>query len=193
MTSRPPTAVTTDLRLTPAASNSPRIASETRPGSMTSPSTIASAATSVVATLVSSASLPPWSITTSLMIPDPISSPTEVFLPPNNPKRAICTFLRRDKKGRGQTTIGPAPYPVKPRIDLRPKQQLSPLLLLTPLLVELNPPALLNHRDAKELVRAVNVQRPVDQQDTLALVAVERDVTGDVDDREVVAARTGRI
>ncbi len=56
---------------------------------MTSPSTMASAATSVVATLTSSGSLPEWSITDSLMMPDPISRPTEVFLPPRSPKRAI--------------------------------------------------------------------------------------------------------
>src|SRR6266550_3496914 len=251
ITSRPPTAVTPDFRFTPAASNRPRIASETRPGSMTSPSTMASAATSVVATLVSSASLPPWSMTTSLMIPEPISRPTEVFLPPNNPKRAMCTFWRRDKKGRGQTTIGPAPYPVKPRIDLRLKQQLFWLLLLRPLLVELNPPTLPHHRDgaralqsrqdtaarvvkrclttqalnrqvgvlghhaapkmrirvaatgrlqvtlddgdAVELVRALDAQSTVHQQDTLALVAIECGVTGNVDDREVRTAVRGRI
>src|SRR5437879_11345585 len=51
----------------------------------------------------------------------------------------------------------------------------------------------LHDRDAKELVRALNRQRPVHQQDTLTLVAVERGVTRNVDDREVAAARTGRI
>src|SRR5437868_10704666 len=109
MTSRPPTAVTTDSRLTPAASNKPRIASETRPGSTTSPSTIALAATSVVATLLNSGSLPPWSMTTSLMMPEPISRPTEVFLPPRKPKRAICTFWSRDKKGRRANYHRPRP------------------------------------------------------------------------------------
>src|SRR5213596_1594233 len=89
ITSRPPTAVTTDFCLTPAVENSPRIASATIPGSMTSPSTMASAATSVVATFASSGSLPEWSMTTSLMMPEPISRPTEVFLPPRNPNRAI--------------------------------------------------------------------------------------------------------
>src|SRR6266480_4275894 len=89
ITSRPPTAVTTDRCLTPAVEKRPRMASDTSPGSMTSPSTMASAATSVVATLTSSGSLPEWSITASLMMPEPISRPTEVFLPPSNPKRAI--------------------------------------------------------------------------------------------------------
>src|SRR2546422_2659143 len=54
---------------------------------MTSPSTMASAATSVVATLTSSGSLPEWSMTATLRMPDPISRPTEVFLPPNNPNK----------------------------------------------------------------------------------------------------------
>src|SRR3989440_4528645 len=89
ITSRPPTAVTTERCFTPAVEKRPRIASATIPGSMTSPSTMASAATSVVATLTSSASLPEWSITATLMIPEPMSNPTEVFLPPKNPKRAI--------------------------------------------------------------------------------------------------------
>src|SRR5881396_664025 len=89
MTSRPPTAVTTDRCFTPAAENSPRIASATMPGSMTSPSTMASAATSVVATLTSSGSLPPWSMTTSLMMPEAISRPTDVFLPPRKPNGGI--------------------------------------------------------------------------------------------------------
>src|SRR5213079_2352952 len=89
ITSRPPTAVTTDRCFTPAVENRPRMASATIPGSMTSPSTMASVATSVVATFTSSASLPEWSMTTSLMMPEPMSKPTEVFLPPRNPKRAI--------------------------------------------------------------------------------------------------------
>src|SRR5437588_3752126 len=58
ITSRPPTAVTTVRCLTPAVEKSPRIASDTSPGAITSPSTMASAATSVVATLMSSGSLP---------------------------------------------------------------------------------------------------------------------------------------
>src|SRR5438128_3297673 len=102
ITSRPPTAVTTDRCLTPAAEHSPRIASHTSPGSMTSPSTMASAATSVVATLTSSGSLPEWSITASLMIPEPISRPTEVFLPPNNPKRAIGAYGLKKRWGKGK-------------------------------------------------------------------------------------------
>src|SRR6266487_1707753 len=44
----------------------------------------------MVATLASSGSLPEWSTTTSLMMPEPISRPTEVFLPPRNPNRAIA-------------------------------------------------------------------------------------------------------
>src|SRR6266446_6398354 len=102
ITSRPPTAVTTDRCLTPAAENSPRMASDTRPGSMTSPSTMASAATSVVATLTSSGSLPEWSITASLMMPDPISRPTEVFLPPRSPKRAIHAYGLKTRWDEGK-------------------------------------------------------------------------------------------
>src|SRR5213596_236637 len=133
ITSRPPTAVTTDRCLTPAVENSPRIASDTSPGSMTSPSTMASAATSVVATLASSGSLPEWSITASLMMPEPISRPTEVFLPPSNPKRAIGAYGLKKKRGRGQTTVSPAPYPVKPRTYLRPNQQVLWLPRVRPL------------------------------------------------------------
>src|SRR2546426_843044 len=92
MTSRPPTAVTTRFCFTPAVENSPRIASATIPGSMTSPSTMASAATSVVATFTSSGSLPEWSTDTSLMIPEPMSKPTEVFLPPNKPNKAMVSY-----------------------------------------------------------------------------------------------------
>src|SRR6266511_1568218 len=102
ITSRPPTAVTTDRCLTPAVEKSPRIASDTSPGSMTSPSTMASAATSVVATLTSSCSLPEWSITASLMMPEPISRPTEVFLPPSNPKRAIDAYGLKTRWGEGK-------------------------------------------------------------------------------------------
>src|SRR6266853_2304678 len=102
ITSRPPTAVTTDRCLTPAAENSPRMASDTRPGSMTSPSTMASAATSVVATLTSSGSLPEWSITASLMMPDPISRTTEVFLPPRSPKRAIHAYGLKTRWDEGK-------------------------------------------------------------------------------------------
>src|SRR2546428_2157821 len=133
ITSRPPTAVTTDRCLTPAAENSPRMASDTRPGSMTSPSTMPSAATSGVATLTSSGSLPEWPITASLMMPDPISMPTEGFLPPSNPKRAIGAYGLKKKMGRGQTTVSPAPYPVKPRTYLRPNQQVLWLPRVRPL------------------------------------------------------------
>jgi hypothetical protein len=43
----------------------------------------------VVATLISSGSLPEWSITATLMMPEPMSKPTEVFLPPRSPKSAM--------------------------------------------------------------------------------------------------------
>src|ERR1041385_3348204 len=89
ITAPPPIAVTTERCCTPAVDKDPPIASATMPGSMTSPSTMASAATSVVATLTSSGSFPAWSMTASLMMPEPISRPTEVFLPPRSPKRAI--------------------------------------------------------------------------------------------------------
>src|SRR5690242_7507362 len=102
ITSRPPTAVTTVRCFTPAVEKSPRIASDTSPGSMTSPSTMASAATSVVATLTSSGSLPEWSITASLMMPEPISRPTDVFLPPSNPNRAILPKGLKTRWGEGK-------------------------------------------------------------------------------------------
>ena len=56
ITSRPPTAVTTALDLTPALARADRIASATMPGSMTSPSTIASARSGVTVTRTSSGS-----------------------------------------------------------------------------------------------------------------------------------------
>ncbi len=86
MTSRPPTAVTTPFCLMAAVTNSPRIASATIPGSITSPSTIASARTGVMATLTSSGWVLPWSMTTSLIKPLPMSSPTVRFF---RPKGAI--------------------------------------------------------------------------------------------------------
>jgi len=63
---------------------------------------MASAATSVVATFTSSGSLPEWSITASLMMPEPISSPTEVFLPPSNPKRAISAYGLKTRRDEGK-------------------------------------------------------------------------------------------
>src|SRR6266513_2176928 len=102
ITSRPPTAVTTDRCLTPAVEKRPRMSSDPSPGSLTSPSTMASAATSVVATLTSSGSLPEWSITASLMMPEPISRPTEVFLPPSNPKRAISAYGLKTRWDKGK-------------------------------------------------------------------------------------------
>src|SRR2546426_8370201 len=59
------------------------------------------------------------------MMPEPISRPTEVFLPPNSPKRAISAYGLKNKTGRGQTTVSPAPYPVKPRTYLRLAHQVS--------------------------------------------------------------------
>ncbi len=59
ITSRPPTAVTTRLALTPALESSPRTASATMPGSMTSPSTMAPSTTDVKATFVSTGSPEP--------------------------------------------------------------------------------------------------------------------------------------
>src|SRR2546426_616637 len=105
MTSRPPTAVTTCFCLTPAVENSPRIASVTIPGSMTSPSTMASAATSVVATFASSGSLPEWSMTATLRMPDPISRPTEVFLPPNKPNKAMVPSVKKTDGARANYSM----------------------------------------------------------------------------------------
>src|ERR1019366_1468409 len=84
ITSRPPTAVTTSRVVTPAAARQPVIASDTMPGSMISPSTIASASRGVIATLTSSGSSLEWSITATLMRPEPMSRPTVVFLRPNS-------------------------------------------------------------------------------------------------------------
>ena len=85
ITSRPPTAVTTAFDFTPAAWSVAVIASDTMPGSMISPSTMASASKGVIATLVISGSDLPWSITTTLINPEPMSRPTVVFLRPKSP------------------------------------------------------------------------------------------------------------
>ena len=61
------------------------MASATMPGSMTSPSTIASFTTEVNATLVSTGPPEAWEITTSLMSPLPMSRPTVVALRPKSP------------------------------------------------------------------------------------------------------------
>src|SRR3954470_16417361 len=65
------------------------MASATMPGSMISPSTMASASNGTTATRTSSGSLREWSITATLIRPDPISRPTVVLLRPN---RAIGRF-----------------------------------------------------------------------------------------------------
>jgi hypothetical protein len=85
MTSRPPTAVTTDLALIPADAISPLIASATMAGSMISPSTIASCAIDVNATLVNTGPPEACEIATSLIRPLPMSSPTVVALRPKSP------------------------------------------------------------------------------------------------------------
>ena len=85
ITSRPPTAVTTLFVLMPAEAIRPLMASATMPGSMTSPSTMASFTTEVNATLVRTGPPEAWEIATSLMSPLPISRPTVVALRPKNP------------------------------------------------------------------------------------------------------------
>ena len=87
ITSRPPTAVTTFLALMPADAMRPLIASATMPGSMTSPSTMASFTTEVNATLVRTGPPEACEIATSLMRPLPISRPTVVALRPKSPIR----------------------------------------------------------------------------------------------------------
>ena len=57
ITSRPPTAVTTCFPFTSAAARAPWMASATMPGSMISPSTMASASNGTTATLINSGSL----------------------------------------------------------------------------------------------------------------------------------------
>src|SRR5882762_9991923 len=47
---------------------------------------------------------------------------------------------------------------------------------------------ILHDRDAKELIRPLDGQSPIHQQDTLALVAVDCGISRDVNDREVVTA-----
>ena len=84
ITSRPPTAVTTDLPFVPAPASAVRIASATMPGSMISPSTIASASSGAIATFTSSGSLRLWSTTATLMRPDPMSRPIVVFFLPKS-------------------------------------------------------------------------------------------------------------
>ena len=85
ITSRPPTAVTTCFVLMPETAISCLMASATMPGSMTSPSTMASSTTDVKATFVSTGSLPPpcW-MATSLISPLPMSRPTVVRFRPKS-------------------------------------------------------------------------------------------------------------
>src|SRR5690242_20101188 len=84
MTSRPPTAVTTCFDLTPAAARADCTASATIPGSMTSPSTIASARSGATAAFTSSGSFLEWSMTATFTSPEPMSRPTVVFLRPKS-------------------------------------------------------------------------------------------------------------
>src|SRR5690349_15797697 len=84
MPSRPPTAVTTCFDLTPAAASAVCTASATMPGSMTSPSTIASARSGATAALTSSGSFLEWSMTATFTSPEPMSRPTVVFLRPKS-------------------------------------------------------------------------------------------------------------
>ena len=85
ITSRPPTAVTTDLVLMPAEAIRPLMASATMPGSMISPSTMASWPIDVNATLVSTGPPEACEIATSLIRPLPMSSPTVVAERPKSP------------------------------------------------------------------------------------------------------------
>src|SRR5438034_10812900 len=50
------------------------------------------------------------------------------FFAAQEPKEGHRCLWVRDKMGRGQTTVSPAPYPVKPRTYLRPNQQVLRLL-----------------------------------------------------------------
>src|SRR5215213_1850358 len=87
ITSRPPTAVTTCLVLIPADAMHSLIASATIPGSMISPSTMASLPIEVNATLVKTGPPDACEIATSLMRPLPMSRPTVVALRPKSPIR----------------------------------------------------------------------------------------------------------
>ena len=80
MTSRPPTEATSFLGLMPDESMRERIVSTTICGSMTSPSTMASAMSGVCDTCTSSGSAPEWSMTATFMKPLPMSSPTVLLL-----------------------------------------------------------------------------------------------------------------
>src|SRR5213079_1358682 len=51
----------------------------------------------------------------------------------------------------------------------------------------------LDDHDAKELIRALDVQVAVHQQDTLALVTVQGRAARDVNNREIVCARGERV
>src|SRR5439155_26813022 len=45
------------------------------------------------------------------------------FFATQQPEEGHRCLWVKDKTGRGQTTVSPAPYPVKPRTYLRPNQQ----------------------------------------------------------------------
>src|ERR1700688_720563 len=75
------------------------------------------------------------------MIPEPMSTAVELFLLPNNPNRPMPNLRLRDKEGgRRQTTVSPAPYPVKPRTYLRPLHHWSARKRLSSPRHEVQPP-----------------------------------------------------
>src|SRR5207244_3436157 len=55
------------------------------------------------------------------------------FLAAQQPEQGHKCLGVKDKRGRGQTTVSPAPYPVKPRTYLSPNQQLLWSLVLRPI------------------------------------------------------------
>src|SRR5436190_1274844 len=55
------------------------------------------------------------------------------FFAAQQPEEGHKCLWAKDKKGRGQTTVSPAPYPVKPRTYLRPNQQVLWLSIVRPL------------------------------------------------------------
>src|SRR2546427_9860293 len=55
------------------------------------------------------------------------------FFAAQQPEEGHRCLWVKDKRGRGQTTVSPAPYPVKPRTYLRPNQQVLCLPIVRPL------------------------------------------------------------
>src|SRR5215208_5952510 len=101
ITSRPPTATTTCLVFTPAVAMHSLIASATIPGSMISPSTMASLPIEVNATLVRTGPPDACETATSLIRPLPMSRPTVVALRPKSPIR-VRGLRRRQQIFGGQ-------------------------------------------------------------------------------------------